>query len=76
MTSNAQYRFLVLAGVLLVSHAVYWFTSGRSIAATDARTAAVIGQIVAGLALALWAWRRDRAREHHPLAHEPRANGE
>jgi hypothetical protein len=58
MTQRTTYPFLMIVGIGLAAHAVYWFISGRNADASDVRTAAVFGQIVVGLALATWAWRR------------------
>lgn len=60
MTSGERYRFLMFVGMLLMATAVYWSLGGSDRAASEMRTAAVIAQIVVGLVVTLWAWRRQR----------------
>ena len=58
MTTRTTPFFLMIVGIGLTAQAAYWFIGGRSSDASDVRNAAVIGQMVVGLALAIWAWRR------------------
>jgi hypothetical protein len=66
MSASAQYRFYMLVGVVVASHAAYWFIGGRSIGASDLRSVAVVGQLGIGLALSGWAWRRERGLVRTP----------
>jgi hypothetical protein len=58
--SRQLYGFYMLMGALIAAHAVHWFVGGESVGASELRTVAVVGQLVAGVALTLWAWTRRR----------------
>lgn len=60
--SAVGWGFLAGALIMLAADAVHWFITPHPEAST-VRTALVAAQLIASIALAVWAWKKGRALE-------------
>lgn len=58
--------FFQLVGLLMAAHAAYWFIGGAAAAHASGRNALVVAQLLVGVALFVYGWRRHRRGRRAP----------
>lgn len=60
MTKASRHRINAVICLLVLAHAVYWFTSGQMEFASSVRVGLMVAQAVVGLGGAVWFFSRAR----------------
>ena len=60
MTKVSRHRINAVICLLVLAHAIYWFSSGQMEFASNLRIGLRVAQAVLGLGGAVWFWNRAR----------------